>query len=98
MATARRGQIGLALGIWGAVQASAAGSAIALGGLICGGVGWLAREGWLGEALSGPSIGYSVVYHIEIFFLFATLVAIGPLVRRTGRALPSGAALSANPH
>lgn len=98
MATARRGQIGLALGIWGAVQASAAGSAIALGGLICGGVGWLAREGWLGEALSGPSIGYSVVYHIEIFFLFATLIAIGPLVRRTSHALPSGAALSANPH
>jgi len=28
-----------------------------------------------------PSTGYSVVYHIEIALLFATLVAIGPLVR-----------------
>jgi BCD family chlorophyll transporter-like MFS transporter len=27
-----------------------------------------------------PSIGYSFVYHIEIYLLFATLVALGPLV------------------
>jgi BCD family chlorophyll transporter-like MFS transporter len=82
MATARRGQAGMALGIWGAVQASAAGSAVALGGLICDGVGSLAQRGALGEALMGPATGYSVVYHIEILLLFATLIAIGPLVRR----------------
>ena len=39
MGTARPGQIGLALGVWGAVQASAAGSAVAAGGLIRDGVG-----------------------------------------------------------
>jgi BCD family chlorophyll transporter-like MFS transporter len=83
MSTARKGQIGLALGVWGAVQASAAGAAVALGGLICGGVSWLAEHGSLGEALAGPATGYSVVYHIEIAFLFAALIAIGPLVRPT---------------
>ena len=81
MATARKGQIGLALGVWGAVQASAAGSAVAAGGLIRDGVGSLAEHGWLGQALAGPATGYSVVYHLEIGLLFATLIAIGPLVR-----------------
>jgi BCD family chlorophyll transporter-like MFS transporter len=76
----------LALGVWGAVQASAAGSSTALGGLIRDGVSVLAARGTLGAALSGPSIGYSVVYHIEIALLFATLVAIGPLVRTAREA------------
>ncbi len=82
MGTARPGQIGLALGVWGAVQASAAGSAVAAGGLIRDGVSILANNGMLGQALAGPATGYSVVYHIEIALLFATLIAIGPLVRR----------------
>jgi BCD family chlorophyll transporter-like MFS transporter len=73
----------MALGVWGAVQASAAGGAIALGGLIRDGVGALAARGALGPALTGPAIGYSVVYHIEIYLLFATLIALGPLVRGT---------------
>jgi BCD family chlorophyll transporter-like MFS transporter len=81
MGMARRGQIGLALGVWGAIQASAAGIAVAAGGLIRDGVDMLASNGLLGEALRDPSVGYSVVYHIEIYFLFATLVALGPLVR-----------------
>ena len=81
MGTARPGQIGMALGIWGAVQASAAGAAVALGGLICDGVSALAMSGRLGEALANPATGYSVVYHIEIALLFATLIAVGPLVR-----------------
>jgi BCD family chlorophyll transporter-like MFS transporter len=72
---------GLALGAWGAVQASAAGIGIALGGLIRDGVGALAGAGALGPALTSPTTGYSFVYHLEIGLLFATLVAIGPLVR-----------------
>ncbi len=84
MATARHGQIGLALGVWGAVQASAAGMAVAAGGLIRDGVSALAMNGVLGEAMANQATGYSVVYHIEIALLFATLIAIGPLVRRTG--------------
>jgi BCD family chlorophyll transporter-like MFS transporter len=94
MGTAKSGQIGLALGVWGAVQASAAGSAIAAGGLIRDGVSILAERGSLGEALSGPATGFSFVYHIEIALLFATLIAIGPLVRRIDARDRSGIARS----
>ena len=87
MGTARNGQVGLALGVWGAVQASAAGTAVAAGGLIRDGVSILASNGLLGQAMDNPATGYSVVYHIEIALLFATLIAIGPLVRRA--RLPS---------
>jgi MFS transporter, BCD family, chlorophyll transporter len=72
---------GLALGAWGAVQASCAGVAIAAGGAIRDIVSHLATQGVLGAALSSAGTGYSFVYHIEIYLLFATLVAIGPLVR-----------------
>ena len=44
-------------------------------------VGHLASSGALGTGLSDPSLGYSFVYHLEIGLLFATLVALGPLVR-----------------
>jgi BCD family chlorophyll transporter-like MFS transporter len=81
MARERNGESGLALGAWGAVQATSAGLAIALGGAVRDGVGHLAAHGSLGPALTGAATGYSVVYHIEIALLFATLVAIGPLVR-----------------
>jgi BCD family chlorophyll transporter-like MFS transporter len=92
MAMAPGGQIGLALGIWGAVQASAAGVAVAAGGLIRDGVSALAARGVLGHGVDGPSTGYAVVYNIELALLLATLIAIGPLVRRavaaTGEAFP----------
>lgn len=78
------GQRGLALGVWGAVQATAAGSAIALGGLIRDGASALAARELLGPALTGPATGYGVVYHLELLLLFATLIAIGPLVRARG--------------
>ncbi len=81
MSMAGAGQIGLALGIWGAVQASAAGMAVASGGLIRDGVGVLAQRGSLGPALADPATGYGVVYVIEIALLFATIIAAGPLVR-----------------
>ena len=72
---------GLALGAWGAAQATAAGLAIALGGTLRDGVGGLALSGALGEALATPAFGYSFVYHTEIALLFVTLVVLGPLVR-----------------
>jgi BCD family chlorophyll transporter-like MFS transporter len=83
MAVAGTQNAGLALGAWGAVQASAAGVAVAAGGLIRDGITTLAANGQLGDAWTGKAAGYSVVYHIEILLLFATLVALGPLVRRT---------------
>jgi BCD family chlorophyll transporter-like MFS transporter len=75
---------GLALGAWGAVQATAYGVAIAIGGAIRDLVAALAADGRLGPVLTGPGVGYSVVYQLEILLLFATLIAIGPLVLRTG--------------
>ncbi len=75
---------GLALGAWGAVQATAAGGGIALGGALRDGVSHLAVSGLLGPALSDPAVGYSLVYHLEILLLFAALAAIGPLVRAGG--------------
>jgi BCD family chlorophyll transporter-like MFS transporter len=72
---------GLALGAWGAAQATAAGSSIAFGGALRDWVNHMALNGTLGEALNSPATGYSVVYHTEIAILFITLVALGPLVR-----------------
>ncbi|MEM1238147.1 MAG: PucC family protein [Pseudomonadota bacterium] len=72
---------GLALGAWGAAQATAAGLAIALGGALRDTVNVLASSNALGEALNTPATGYSVVYHTEIALLFLTLAALGPLVR-----------------
>jgi BCD family chlorophyll transporter-like MFS transporter len=86
MRQAQPGQVGLALGIWGAVQATAAGLAIALSGLIRDGVAWLAASGRLGAALMDPATGYASVYGIEVVMLFATLVAVGPLVRPSAQA------------
>ncbi|UXH78559.1 BCD family MFS transporter [Roseateles amylovorans] len=79
---------GLALGAWGAMQATAGGLAVALGGTLRDGFEALAAHGWLGAAMSEPQVAYSVVYHLEIALLFGTLIAIGPLVRRR-RASPS---------
>ncbi len=86
MSLDHNGQSGLALGAWGAVQATAAGVAIALGGALRDIIGSLGSDGVLGPALNGPAVGYSFVYHLEIGLLFATLVVIGPLVRPAGAA------------
>ncbi len=75
---------GLALGAWGAAQATAAGVSIAMGGTLRDWVGGLATSGAWGEALNSPATGYSFVYHSEIGLLFATLVILGPLVRKAG--------------
>jgi MFS transporter, BCD family, chlorophyll transporter len=81
MGSAPRAQIGTVLGIWSAVQATAAGSAVALGGLMRDGIGALASQGRFGPTLITPATGYLTVYITEIILLFATLAAIGPLVR-----------------
>ena len=77
---------GLALGAWGAAQATAAGVATLIGGALRDTVNHVALTGAWGEALNDPATGYSVVYHTEIGLLFVTLVALGPLVSR-GRLL-----------
>jgi len=79
--SAGRSGRGLALGAWGAAQATAAGLSIALGGALRDVVNGLAARGVFGDGMAAPATGYSVVYHLEILLLFATLVALGPLVR-----------------
>jgi len=75
------GRTGLALGAWGAVQATCAGLAIAVGAFARDLVSNAAIAGRLGPTLAGPSTGYAFVYSTEIVLLFATLIALGPLVR-----------------
>ena len=77
---------GMVLGAWGAVQATASGIAMALGGVTRDVVGHLAEQGLLGEALVSPVTGYSVVFHIEMYMLFCVLIALGPLVSRKRQA------------
>ena len=76
---------GLALGAWGAAQATAAGLSIAIGGALRDVVNHVALSGAWGEALATNATGYSLVYHAEIALLFLTLVVLGPLVRLTPR-------------
>lgn len=62
---------GLAMGAWGAVQATAAGLGMALGGMLRDGV-----------ALGSNSLtGYLAVYGLEIVLLALTLWAMRPLIR-----------------
>ena len=84
---------GLALGVWGAAQATAAGLSIFVGGATRDLVNQAANSGALGDALTAPSIGYSAVYQIEIALLFITLIALGPLVRARGVGTQSPRAL-----
>jgi BCD family chlorophyll transporter-like MFS transporter len=87
------GMTGLVIGAWGAVSATCAGLAVAMGGAIRDLVSSAAMAGWLGEVLRHPATGYSTVYHIELAMLFVTLIALGPLVRRrpaTASSPPQG--------
>ncbi len=75
-------QRGLALGAWGAVQASAAGIAVAFGGIVRDVVNGMSAANMFGRSLSGPATGYSLVYSVEIVMLIVTLLSMIPLIRR----------------
>lgn len=80
MGLAREGSSGLALGAWGAVQASCAGAGIALGGLIRDGMTYLALRDGMGTTLAYRATGYGTVYALEILLLLVTLVVLGPVI------------------
>jgi BCD family chlorophyll transporter-like MFS transporter len=90
MALARNGASGLALGAWGAVNATCAGLAITLGGVIRDLVSGFAVADGLGATLAARSTGYGTVYVIEIVLLLCTLVVLGPLVGRQRTMQPLG--------
>jgi BCD family chlorophyll transporter-like MFS transporter len=79
MRGAPRAQTGLALGAWGAVQATAAGIAVALGGIIRDVVTALP-----GAESFRPEAPYLPVFTLELVLLAAALAAI-VLVRRKAR-------------
>lgn len=91
MNQAPRAQAGLALGAWGAVQATAAGIAMALGGilrdLVDAAVEITGSFGSLADA-----VGYIAVYGLEIVLLVITIAVTIPLVRRTDRRRSGAAA------
>jgi BCD family chlorophyll transporter-like MFS transporter len=79
MNLAPKNQTGLALGAWGAVQASAAGVAIALGGIIRDVV-----AANIAQTAQGAAMAYDSVYSLELALLLATLLTMVPLVRPAG--------------
>ena len=81
MAISDEDHAGLALGAWGAVQATCAGLAIAIGAFARDLISAAAVARDLGPTLAAPTTGYGFVYGVEIILLLATLVALGPLVR-----------------
>jgi BCD family chlorophyll transporter-like MFS transporter len=85
MNSAPADQAGLALGAWGAVQATAAGVAVAIGGVLNDVVASLAAQGLLGVVAQGPRTSYLVVYGLEIAMLAATAVLMARLMRKAGK-------------
>lgn len=71
MNSAPPGQAGLALGAWGAVQASAAGVGMALGGIF--------RD--IAAQFTTSANAYAIVYSLEIVLLILTIVIMIPLVK-----------------
>ena len=72
MQLASKEQTGLAMGAWGAVQATAVGLAIVLGGVIRDSVAY-----WTHSAVWG----YSSVYILESVLLILTLIVMAPMLR-----------------
>ncbi len=100
MQNASKEQTGLALGAWGAVQATAAGVAVALGGLLRDIVGGYAEQGTFGPALAQPATGYAFVYALELLLLCATIIAMLALTHARRKAVttpaPSATSLGAD--
>jgi BCD family chlorophyll transporter-like MFS transporter len=78
MNLAPKDQAGLALGAWGAVQATCAGLAMAFGGVLRDSV----------AHTYDSATGYGTVYSLEVLLLCATLVAMFPLFIRNLKETP----------
>ncbi|MCC7055130.1 MAG: BCD family MFS transporter [Gemmatimonadaceae bacterium] len=95
MALPHHGEHGLALGAWGAVQATCAGVAMAVAGFIRDWVsaGHVAPRLPMVEPMPGP--GYVATYALAVVGLFVLLVVLGPLAakrRADVREMPFGIA------
>ncbi|MEM7746681.1 MAG: PucC family protein [Pseudomonadota bacterium] len=83
MNQATPGQAGLALGAWGAVQATAAGAGMAIGSILRDAVEFLFGSSASLAGTASEGTGYLTVYALEICLLLVTIAALIPLVRRT---------------
>lgn len=90
MSLAKTETAGLALGAWGAVQATCAGLGIAVGGLLRDGVAAVLQNGDTAVSMATRATGYGAVYVLEIALLLIGLAAIGPLVGHQRRLQPDG--------
>jgi BCD family chlorophyll transporter-like MFS transporter len=96
-------QAGLALGAWGAVQATAAGVGVALSGAIRDLINLFTADGDGPFGMIGAAQGYLTVYTLEILLLLVTLAALAPLLLRRRDAMQrrhqrsSGATRTASP-
>jgi len=86
MNRAPRKQAGLAIGAWGAVQATAVGGGMALSGIIRDLVNAAFGSTEQIWAFTGTAAGYVAVYLIEIALLVVVIVAALPLLRGAGGA------------
>jgi MFS transporter, BCD family, chlorophyll transporter len=80
MRSAPRDQIGLSLGAWGAVQATSAGLAVVMGGVI--------RDSLSGASLWGLSAAatpYVPVFVLEVVLLVAAIAVVLPLLKERTR-------------
>lgn len=77
MNRAPKDQAGLALGAWGAVQATAAGIAIATSGIVRDVVNAMFESS---DMLWGVATGYVTVYCLEVILLLVTIAAAYPLL------------------
>ena len=83
MRYAPENQSGLALGAWGAVQATAAGIALGVGGIFRDIFNGMALSNYFGGDLNSPATGYCGVYLIEIILLVITIAAMANLMQPT---------------
>jgi BCD family chlorophyll transporter-like MFS transporter len=81
MNLAPREQAGLALGAWGAVQATGAGLGMVLSGVLRDGIHAVAGGGAGPWGLDGAAYGYLGVYVVELTLLAITAAVIVPLLR-----------------
>ena len=88
MSLPSHGEHGLALGAWGAVQASCAGVAMAVAGLIRDTVsaGHQVPRLPMVEPMPGP--GYVATYALAVLGLFVLMVVLGPLAARRRADVP----------
>jgi BCD family chlorophyll transporter-like MFS transporter len=85
MNRAPKAQAGLALGAWGAVQATGAGLGVALSGTIRDLVNAALGTNEVIWGLAGAASGYVAVYVLEISLLLVAIGASVPLIRGSSR-------------